>query len=477
MFKLFRTFLLILFLMSTTTAVYSETSWITKKSDKTKKEIKKEKIEKTEYIKKKKKEIKKNKKEFKKEEKKISKEVKSWITKKTKEKYIDSIDKLPDDAIYFTGVSNISGLIFYGYVKPDTKSKLISNYYETSTGFGYFNDGKAICKIGSTVLIVLDGEVTARISGNCNNGLKFTGKTTQTLNSGWGSAKTADGTDRFDFDFNNDRTIIAEIFNENDKKLIARGQIPLPKSKIQVNPPGKYYALLIGNSNYAAHGQWASQKSPVNDITEIGNILKQKYKFEKVITIKNANRKEIFKGFNDLSKLSTDNDYVLIYYSGHGDIITNQSYWIPIDGEKGSGSWNWVNINDIQNYIKNDSPNEILARHLVIMSDSCYFAIETKGNKLLDNKIKTYNKLLLRKARIIVASGSNEPVEDTNQDHSMFGMSFIQALKNNEDVIKMSEIIENIMFAHAGMNQQPYGAIYAGHGGGDFLFVVKKQIK
>ena len=34
MFKLFRTFLLILFLVSTTTAVFSETSWISKKSDK-----------------------------------------------------------------------------------------------------------------------------------------------------------------------------------------------------------------------------------------------------------------------------------------------------------------------------------------------------------------------------------------------------------------------------------------------------------
>ncbi len=48
MFKLFRTFLLILFLVSTTTAVYSETSWITKKSDKTKVELKKEKKEKKE---------------------------------------------------------------------------------------------------------------------------------------------------------------------------------------------------------------------------------------------------------------------------------------------------------------------------------------------------------------------------------------------------------------------------------------------
>ena len=143
-------------------------------------------------------------------------------------------------------------------------------------------------------------------------------------------------------------------------------------------------------------------------------------------------------------------------------------------GEKGSGSWNWVNINDIQNYIKKDSPNEIFARHLVIMSDSCYFAVKTKGNKLLDNKSQAYNKLLMRKARIIVASGSNEPVEDTNQDHSVFGMSFIQALKNNEDVIKMSKIIENIIIAHSGMNQQPDVGIYSGHGGGDFLFVVKK---
>ena len=46
MFKLFRTFLLILFLVSSTTVVYSETSWIKKKSDKTKTELKKEKEEK-----------------------------------------------------------------------------------------------------------------------------------------------------------------------------------------------------------------------------------------------------------------------------------------------------------------------------------------------------------------------------------------------------------------------------------------------
>ena len=63
MFKLFRTCLLILFIISAATVAYSESTWISKKSDKSKKVEKVEKTEKSEWIKKKKKE---NKKKFKK---------------------------------------------------------------------------------------------------------------------------------------------------------------------------------------------------------------------------------------------------------------------------------------------------------------------------------------------------------------------------------------------------------------------------
>ena len=219
MFRLFRTCLLVLFLITTTTVVNSDTSWITKKSDKSKQEIKLEKKikkdeikKKSEWIKKKKKE---NKKEYKKEEKKITKEVKSWITKKSKDKYIDSFDKLPDGAIYFTASNEEKDLLVYGYVTPDTSSKLIEGYHETSKGFGYFNDGKTTCKIGSTVIDVSSGEVTARVSGECTNGIKFAGKTSQNQNSGWGMAKTSDGKNRFIFDFNIQRTEIAKIFDKN----------------------------------------------------------------------------------------------------------------------------------------------------------------------------------------------------------------------------------------------------------------------
>ena len=41
--------------------------------------------------------------------------------------------------------------------------------------------------------------------------------------------------------------------------------------EIILNPSGKYYALLIGNSNYA---KWASLTSPKNDVNAIAKILK-----------------------------------------------------------------------------------------------------------------------------------------------------------------------------------------------------------
>ena len=112
------------------------------------------------------------------------------------------------------------------------------------------------------------------------------------------------------------------------------------------------------------------------------------------------------------------------------------------------------------------------------MSDSCYFAMETKGNEIrVNQRSQNFQKLLDRRSVMIVESGSNEPVLDVSQDkHSMFGKSFILSLKNNENIIRMYQIVDNIQTAHAGMQQMPQGfAVPAwGHGGGDFLFINKK---
>lgn len=450
-----------------------EANWITIKSDKSKEVIKEEKKQKSKWIKLKKKEIKKNKEEFKKEEKKITSEVKSWITKKSKNKFINSVNDLPKGAIYFTGSNDTRSIIFYGYVIVDKESELVDGFYKTSKGVSFFGDGKTTCQIGSTVLIVDQGELTSRVSGNCTNGLKFAGKTSQTNNTGWGQAKSSDGKEKLNFEFNINKTEIAKLYKNYtiEDKLIARPHPNKTKVKISLKPNGKYYALLIGNSNYV---KWSSLKSPKNDVNEIGKILKNKYNFEKVTTLIDGNKSQMFKAFKELSKITTDKDYVLIYYSGHGDIISTQRYWIPVNGSLEDGLGDWINLSDIEVYLKDKIP----AWHMAIISDSCYFGVDTKGNNnYKTNKSVSFQKLLDKRARIVISSGFNEPVADTSDDkHSLFALSIIQSLKNNNNAIKLGEIFTDMELAHSSLQQQPNVDKIKGwgHGGGDFIFISKK---
>ena len=474
MLKTVKALLIILFISTFSLQVSSETSWITKK-DKTKKTLVKKtetEVKKNEWIKKKKKEeVKKNKEKFKEK----IKESKSWITKKNKkDKYIDSLENLPESNVYFAAKSD-EGKLFYGYVNADLKSKKIENYYETSLGKGYFNDGKTICQIASTVREVFEGEVEGRVAGDCSDGTKFRGTFSQNMNSGYGSAKSNKG-EKFEFDFNSDIKIaskIIEVFNQ--KKPSQSSLATAPKTNIEVNPDGKYYALLIGNAKY---DKWTSLSSPVNDINEIHNILKAKYKFDKVVKIPNATRSEIFKSLKNMRDLVTDNDYLLIYYAGHGEQDTQRAYWIPVDVDK---EWDpeWIDTVTITAAIQ-----RISARHILLMIDSCYLGSSFKGNK--SEIIKTEsdwnaveaNKGLKNRAGLVLASGGETPVVDTVIDnkHSLFAYKFIDILKKNEDYVTSSNIFLQIKKYHSKQTQTPqfYGVENWGHLDGDFVFKVKK---
>ena len=149
-------------------------------------------------------------------------------------------------------------------------------------------------------------EITARVSGECSNGIKFTGKTSQNKDSGIGFAKTSDGKNRFLFDFNTQKKEIAKLFDQYKKfeqnidSLVERKLPQKNKKKILLDPKGKYYALLIGNSKYT--NGWDSLISPVNDIRDIKNSLEKNFKFEKILTVKMEQR-EIYDAFAKLSNL------------------------------------------------------------------------------------------------------------------------------------------------------------------------------
>ena len=454
-----------------------EANWITKKSDKSKEVIKEEKKQKNKWIKLKKKEIKKNREEYKKKEKNISKAVKSWITKKTaKDKFLE-INSLPNSQIYFTAYTS-DERIFYGYINDDKKSEQINfqgnSIYKISKGKGYIPNNKAVCNI-ATERGIIANNIIGFVSGECSDKTKFTGQYSQKSKSG--SAETEQKIKinfNFDESLKTTKTQIAKLKKKirewNNHVISSPSRV---NADITLNPTGKYYALLIGNSNYV---KWSSLKSPENDVTEIGKILESKYKFEKVITLIDGNKTQMFKAFKELSKITTDKDYVLIYYSGHGEVqgMSQQRYWIPVNGSLEYGYGDWVNLNDIEVYIT----DKISAHHLAIISDSCFFHISTKGSsKYQKNKTVQYEKLLNKRARLVISSGFNEPVVDTSSDkHSLFALSIIQSLKNNKNAILLREIFTDMELAHSGLKQQPVGyPIQAwGHGGGDLIFISRE---
>ena len=78
---------------------------------------------------------------------------------------------------------------------------------------------------------------------------------------------------------------------------------------------GKYYALIIGVSNYTDPQITDLDGYPVQDAERLAQILTTNYTFDKehTILLLNAGRANIQRAFDDLSKMITDKDNLLIF--------------------------------------------------------------------------------------------------------------------------------------------------------------------
>ncbi len=127
------------------------------------------------------------------------------------------------------------------------------------------------------------------------------------------------------------------------------------------------------------------------------------------------------------------------------------------------------------------------------MVDSCYVGGKFKGTNILDVREDDGRKLwndnliddLNLRARSVLASGSTGRVSDTasNSKHSKFALSFLNLLKfaDREAVpINLISVAMNVRNAFTGdFNQKPfyYNPDTWAHGGGDFIFIPKKNYK
>ena len=244
---------------------------------------------------------------------------------------------------------------------------------------------------------------------------------------------------------------------------------------------GKYYALVIGIQNYTKLPKLAT---PIADAEAIASVLKSKYGFN-VTLLKDATRYDILESLNRLREQLTENDNLLVYYAGHGELdqVNQRGNWLPLDAEQNSTA-NWI-----PTYQVTDILNQMSARHVLVVADSCYSGVLTrsaltrleagKSQEAWANWVKLMND---KRSRTALTSGGVAPVLDAGAgNHSIFAKALLNVLQENDGVIEgqrvHQEIVTGVAYAAGSFNveQVPeYAPIKsAGHEAGDFFFVAR----
>jgi hypothetical protein len=231
---------------------------------------------------------------------------------------------------------------------------------------------------------------------------------------------------------------------------------------------GRYQALVIGNDRY--ENGLPALKTAQADAKAVADTLKTAYGF-KVTLLVNASRAQIIGALVVLRKTLTWDDNLLIYYAGHGsyDQAADQGYWLPVDAASDDPT-NWVSNTDLTNMLR-----AMQARHVLVVADSCYSGTLTRDANVQVQGADYIKRMVQKKARTVMTSGGLEPVADSGDGgHSVFAAAFIAALQQNNGIMDaqsfFTKVREPVVLAEP---QTPaYSNLrFAGHEGGDFVFV------
>ncbi|HEX8457784.1 MAG TPA: caspase family protein [Pyrinomonadaceae bacterium] len=236
---------------------------------------------------------------------------------------------------------------------------------------------------------------------------------------------------------------------------------------------GRYFALVIGNNNY----QYVQRlKTAEDDAREIDTLLRTQYGFQTKVLL-NATRQQIISAINSYRRDLSADANLLIYYAGHGvnDKEIDKAYWLPVDARLDDNS-NWISADDITSNIRG-----IPAKHVLIVSDSCYSGTLTRGLEASlpapSERQRYLQKMWAGKSRTLMASGGNEPVADGGggANHSVFANALLRGLKQMErEQFTAGELFRDFVEESVAgrANQTPeYNPLRnSGHESGDFIF-------
>lgn len=250
---------------------------------------------------------------------------------------------------------------------------------------------------------------------------------------------------------------------------------PAPPARAAVPVSPNHYALII---SVAAYENLSPLKTADADGREVARLLKERYGYQTTL-LANPTHFEILNALNDLRESLDDDDYLLVYYAGHGKVQDGHGYWIGVDGA----------ANDPTRWIPNEAISDMLdvikARHVLVVSDSCYSGTLTRsgmarvGTAVSEaERAARLAEVAGKRSRTVLTSGELQPVLDEGGDgHSIFAQAFLRVLELNGDEMAGNELYREVearvrfRALELGLRQKPgYAPIqHAGHEAGDFV--------
>jgi len=253
-------------------------------------------------------------------------------------------------------------------------------------------------------------------------------------------------------------------------RLVPSGLVVLPPPKGAKKHDvdfGKFYLLAIGIDEYETLPRL---KTAVSDARAVSTLLSGAYGFETEI-LENATRSDVIQALTRYRERVGPRDNLLIYYAGHGwnDEEADFGYWMPSDADPDDET-NWVSNAKITSILR-----AMEAKHVMVVSDSCYSGTLTRGIGMTRKGPAHIERLSARRTRLALTSGGNEPVVDGGGGkHSVFANAFLRSLSENEEVLDATTLHAQIRAPiMRDSDQTPqFGPIRsARHEDGDFLFV------
>jgi len=257
-----------------------------------------------------------------------------------------------------------------------------------------------------------------------------------------------------------DETIVENITTNNNKLDVGFG---------------KYYALIIGVSEYDDPKVADLEGEPTRDAQSLADVLSNFYSFPEnnITVLKNPTAAEIKKNFVLLRKKVTKNDNVLIFYAGHGnyDKQLEYGYWMPSDVEM-EYELNIISNTEIVTYLRT-----IKSKNTLLISDACFSGSILVKSRAYEDASKAIQIKHDTESRKAITSGTLTTVPNK----SIFMKFLLRLLKENKQpYLSAMELYHKIEvpIINNSPGENPPKPVYApisqtGDMGGDFYFIKK----